>query len=163
MAAVCSDCSSYKVKNSIILSGMAAGILYRISEQGIKGVVFWLFGAMIPVLLLWILFRYRMLGAGDIKLFSVIGGMYGASIIINTMILAFFAGGVLSVIRLLETGGFKNRLQYLAGFISEQGNKQKRIIYYQKERDGRAPVVHFTIAILIGFLLCRFGFVCFVG
>lgn len=142
---------------------MAAGLLWRILEYGIKGIVVWLFGAMIPILLLWILFRYKMLGAGDIKLFSVIGGMYGTPIIINTMILAFLAGGVLSFIRLLQTGGFKNRLQYLAGFISKQCNNQERIEYYQSERDGRAPVIHFTIAILIGFLGCRFGLVSFVG
>ena len=163
LAAVWNDCISYKVRNSIILMGLAAGLIFRIEECGLKGIVLWFFGAAVPVVLLWILFRYKMLGAGDIKLFSVIGGMYEPPVIINTMILAFLAGGVLSVIRLLQTGGFKNRLQYLAGFISNQCKEKKIIHYYQCERDGRIPVIHFTVAILIGFIGCRFLSISFWG
>ena len=140
----------------MILMGLTAGLIFRIEECGVKGILIWFFGAALPIVLFWMLFRYKMLGAGDIKLFSVIGGMYGLPVIINTMILAFLAGGVLSVIRLLQTGGFKNRLQYLAGFISSQCKETKMIRYYQCERDGRMPVIHFTIAILIGFIGCRF-------
>ena len=155
--AVWTDCISYKVKNSVIVAGIIIGIVFRILEYGIWGLAVWMLGAIIPILSLWLLFRYRMLGAGDIKLFSIVGGVYGPSIIINTMILAFLAGGVLSVIRLLQTGGFINRLQYLAGFISNQSRERTFTKYYQSERDGRAPVIHFTIAILIGFLGSRFG------
>lgn len=161
--AVCNDCSSYKVKNPVILSGLAAGLVIRISEYGVRGIFVWGIGAFIPIAVLWILFCYRMLGAGDIKLFSIIGAMYGVPVILNTMILAFFAGGVLSFIRLVQTGGFRNRLQYLADFISSQYRKREFICYYQSERDGRTPVIHFTIAILVGFLICRFGEVSFLG
>ncbi len=129
----------------------------QFTEAGYQGIFNWLQGVLLPIFLLWILFYYRMLGAGDIKLFSVIGGMYGSRIIINTIILAFFAGGVLSVIRLFLTGGFKYRLQYLAVFISNQKNQKTMKKYYEKDRDGREPVIHFTVAIGIGFLLCRFG------
>ena len=145
------------MKNDIIVIGIIAGLTFRISEYGVRGIIVWFHGAAVPVILLWMLFRYRMLGAGDIKLFSVIGGMYGLPVIINTMILAFMAGGVLSVIRLLQTGGFMNRLQYLAGFISSQCRERNYISYYQCERDGRTPVIHFTIAILVGFLMYQFG------
>lgn len=126
-----------------------------------RGIIVWFFGAAIPIILLWRLFRYKVLGAGDIKLFSVIGGIYGLPVVINTMILAFLAGGVLSVIRLVQTGGFVNRLQYLAGFVSSQCKERKIISYYELERDGREPVIHFTIAILIGFVGCRFGGISF--
>lgn len=157
LVAICNDCIFYKVKNFIIVSGLFLGVAFQVSEMGTVGMISWFVGAAIPIFILWILFRYKMLGAGDIKLFSVIGGMYGAPVIIDTMILAFLAGGVLSVIRLVQTGGLKNRMQYLAGFISNQCSQREIISYYQKERDGRAPVIHFTIAIGIGFLLCRFG------
>lgn len=161
VAAIYNDCIFYKVKNWIILSGLFLGLVIQVLEAGGMGIINWFLGSLIPILLLWMLFRYKMLGAGDIKLFSIIGSMYGASVIIDTIILAFLAGGVLSVIRLLQTGGFRNRLQYLAGFLSNQWNQTKITQYYQKERDGREPVIHFTIAIGIGFLLCRFGEISF--
>ena len=118
--AICNDCINYKIKNSIIVSGMAAGICFRIWEYGMMGVGVWFLGVALPIVGLWFLFRYRMLGAGDIKLFSMIGGMYEPSVIINIIVLAFLAGGILSIIRILQTGCLKNRLQYLAGFISSQ-------------------------------------------
>ena len=141
---------------------MATGLCFRIWEYGMMGIFVWFFGAVIPIVILWLLFRYRMLGAGDIKLFSMIGGMYGSSAVMNTLVLAFLAGGVLSIIRLFQTGGLKDRLQYLASFISSQCKEQKIIKYYQCERDGRGPVIHFSIAIFIGFLSWRFGSL-FVG
>ncbi len=159
--AACNDYISYKINNSIILIGVVTGVAFRIGEYGMGGIAVWFLGAVIPVVILWMLFRYKMLGAGDIKLFSIIGGMYGLPVIVNTMILAFLAGGVLSAIRLFQTGGLKNRLQYLAGFISSQCKERKIISYYQMERDGSMPVIHFSIAILIGFLGCRFGGVSF--
>lgn len=160
--AVWSDCISYKVKNAIIITGLFLGVIFQVLETGVIGILNWFIGAVLPVIILWLLFRCKMLGAGDIKLFSIIGGMYGMPVIINTIILAFFAGGVLSVIRLMQTGGFKNRMQYLADFISKQCNQREVISYYQKERDGREPVIHFSIAIAIGFLLCRFGQISFL-
>ena len=156
VVAICNDCIFYKVRNFIIVSGLLVGLVVQFLEAGGTGIINWILGVCIPIVLLWVLFRYKMLGAGDIKLFSIIGGMYGASVIIDTIILAFLAGGVLSVIRLLQTGGLKNRLQYLAAFISNQCEQIQVVSYYQKERDGREPVIHFTVAIGIGFLLCRF-------
>lgn len=155
--AIYSDCTSYKVKNSIILIGFCLGFLFQFYQNGFNGIFDWLLGSLLPVCLLWVLFRYRMLGAGDIKLFSVIGGWYGPLAIINIIILAFLAGGILSVIRLIQVGNFKYRLQYLAVFILNQWKQNGIEKYYVKERDGTKVVIHFTIAIGIGFLCYRFG------
>lgn len=100
-----------------------------------------------------------MLGAGDIKLFSVIGGLYGAHAVINIIILAFLAGGILSIIRLIQVKNFKSRLQYLAVFILKQYRKKEIEKYYIKERDGTEMVIPFTIAIGMGFLIYRFGYI----
>ncbi len=47
----------------------------------------WICGLLVPILILGILFIFRMLGAGDIKLLSVIGSMIGPTKILNCIFL----------------------------------------------------------------------------
>ncbi len=73
-AAVVMDLRTARVDNGWILFCMAAGLAMRILANGIIGVFWYFTGALIPVVLLGWLFVFRMLGPGDIKLLSVIGG-----------------------------------------------------------------------------------------
>ena len=155
--AIYSDYTSYKVKNSIIWSGLSIGIIVQFFYNGLDGIFQWFLGISLPICLLWFLFRYRMLGAGDIKLFSVIGGLYGPLAVINIIILAFLAGGLLSIIRLIQVRNFKSRLQYLAVYIQNQYEKTGIEKYYIKERDGTKMTIHFAVAIGIGVFVYRFG------
>lgn len=114
-------------------------------------------GVLLPIGLLWLLFRFRMLGAGDIKLFSVIGGLYGSSFSLKVIVIAFFLGAVMSVFQLLRHKSLGYRLQYLAEYISNYLKTGKIEAYYIRERDGTKPTVHFALAILGSFLLCTFN------
>ena len=155
--AIYSDYTSYKVKNFIIWTGLCFGFIFQFLSNDLDGIFEWVLGSLLPICLFWVLFRYRMLGAGDIKLFSVIGGLYGPRAIINIIVLAFLAGGIFSIIRLIRVRNFKSRLQYLAVFILKQCKKKEIEKYYIKERDGTEMVIPFTIAIGIGFFIYQFG------
>ena len=56
----------------------------------------WICGLLVPILILGILFIFRMLGAGDIKLLSVIGSMIGPTKILNCISYSFLIGAVIS-------------------------------------------------------------------
>lgn len=154
VAAAAGDVQNCQVSNHIILTGLLLGVFTNIRQDGYVGMVSFFFGALIPVLLLWLLFRFRMLGAGDIKLFSVIGGLYGASFVLKVIAAALFVGAGMSVFQLLRYKNLKFRLQYLAEYVSRYLKTGERVPYYQKERDGTTPVVHFAVAVLGGFILC---------
>lgn len=68
-AAVLWDIRTGKVPNFLIAAGLGTASWFRLTELGIFG--FWRFlgGSALPLLLLAVLFYFRMLGAGDIKLF----------------------------------------------------------------------------------------------
>ncbi len=152
-AAVVSDLMSYRVKNQIIFFGWGIGIL------GIwwnKGLVNPLWGAGLPILIMWPLFRFRMLGAGDIKLFSVIGSIYGSHFVLRTIIAAFFFGAVISIIQIAYYGNLVIRLHYLVTFMKKYVKKRQVEPYYCMERDGKEAAIHFTLAIFCGFLFCLF-------
>lgn len=154
VAAAAEDVKSCRVSNYLILAGYSMGIFVKIRQDGYMGMLFFLWGAAVPVFLLWCLFLFRMLGAGDIKLFSVIGGLYGTSFTMEVIVAALFLGAGMSVFHLLKAGGFKYRLHYLAEYVSNYLKTGERLPYYVRARDGKKPVIHFAVAVLGGFLLC---------
>lgn len=158
------DIRSYKVKNSYIIFGYCVNILFFIANEGYKSMeqsVGWIAGLMAPILLLWIFFRYKAIGAGDIKLFSIIGGLYGLQFVIIHMILALFCGATISIIHFIKYKDFWYRLSYFISFFSEKLSLKRIIIhpvpYYDKDMEGNEPVIPYTLAITVGFLLQRFG------
>ena len=75
--AVWMDLRMQKVRNWFILAGLAAGFIYHLAAEGLRGMIEFSAGVFCPVLLLAVLFLAGALGAGDIKLFAVLGGIMG--------------------------------------------------------------------------------------
>ena len=148
------DIRKCQIPNWLILTGLLLGGLINIRQDGYMGISSFVVGVLFPVLVLWLLFRFRVMGAGDIKLFSVIGGLYGASFVSRVMLVALFLGAVMSVFQLLRYQNLSYRLQYLAEFVSNYLKTGEIKPYYVRERDGTKIIVHFAVAILGSFLLC---------
>lgn len=151
------DIMHLKVENRLIVLGWCIGLLLRIRVSGIYGVVYWIFGASVPLILLFILFYFKMIGAADIKIISVIGGFYGAVYSIKVFIMALFIGGILSVIRCIRFGYLKNRMKYFAEYIRNIIKTGTIGAYYIRERDGKDAAIPFTAAIGLSFFTVYCG------
>jgi len=162
--AVCCDCR-YRIPNWLIAVGHVAGLLWQGASAGKEGIAVWFLGVICPIIILYILFYCKMLGAGDIKLLSVIGGFGGFSAVIEVMICSVFFGGLLSVIFLLKNHNLKYRMQYLKSYISNV-ILQKKILPYGGEIQGKKNLnreehikrghVRYCAAILCAVVWCRF-------
>lgn len=119
------DLKAFKIKNSLILVAFGFGILFLIYNITFSNLVHSFGGAILPIILLFPLFLCRALGAGDIKLFAVIGFFFGASFVLNVMLYSLFVAGLLSIIHVLKV----NRLH------------------------KRYGVIHYSPAILISYLI----------
>ena len=75
--AVLMDLYEMRIKNSWIICSFIAGLIYSIWSGNRHGIVQFVLGTAVPIVLLGWLFYFRMLGTGDIKLFCVIGGLMG--------------------------------------------------------------------------------------
>ena len=71
--AVWMDLREEAVDNSWVLFSIMAGFLLQLLEKGPKGMIIFLTGAAVPLILLGILFIFRMLGAGDVKILCALG------------------------------------------------------------------------------------------
>lgn len=131
------DFGNEKISNRLIVSGLFWGLAFRLLGEGSAAWVHFLVNISIPVILLFLLFQMRAVGAGDIKLFSVVGGFLTTEQLLYVMFAAFAAGAVVGLIKLLY---------------------RVRTTGYQI---GTITVIHFSTAILIGYFVIVWG--CGIG
>ena len=68
--AVVMDFGNGRISNRLIVSGLIWGLAFRLLGEGSAGAVHFLMNISIPVIL-FLLFSLHIMGAGDIKLFSI--------------------------------------------------------------------------------------------
>lgn len=127
------DFGNEKISNRLIVSGLFWGLAFRLLGEGSAGAVHFLVNISIPVILLFLLFQMRAIGAGDIKLFSVAGGFLTTKQLLYVMLAAFAAGAAIGLIKLVY---------------------RVRTTGYQF---GTITVIHFSTAILIGYFVIVWG------
>lgn len=150
--AVFYDLRNYRIPNSLILLGYILGIVFRLRE-GLPGLALFAAGAVLPVISLILLQRAGILGGGDIKLLSVIGGFLGLRESLKCMVFSFLFAAVLSLIRIIWRRNLKHRICYFLKYIQTVIHTGKWIPYYDIARDGYDSTVHFSAAVLLAALL----------
>lgn len=131
--AVVTDFREMKIRNRLIASGLIWGLAFRILGDGCAGIVHFLVNISIPVILLFLLFQMRILGAGDIKLFSVAGGFLTTRQLLYLIVTAFLAACVIGLGKIVYVERVK-------------GNIRKK-----------KTLIHFSAAILLGYLITVWG------
>lgn len=120
LAAVFTDLSSRRIPNKIVLLGWAAGVFWHTFGPvgrwafdpffpGAVGAYSSVLAAMALLFLFIPFYVLRVMGAGDVKLMSVVGGVFGLSEgywthLLGVSLLVLLCGGLLSIVRLLLAG-----------------------------------------------------------
>lgn len=127
------------------------GIGWSFYNESWNGILAAVAGIGLPVVILFMLHQLRMLGAGDIKLFSVIGGFIGYQIW-HIMFYSFVAGGILAVIQMLYHHSLVNRMKAFWNYILTCC-MTRQIIPYESgfDQGEKRNTIHFSIAIFIGY------------
>ena len=151
------DIQRAKVDNGWLLFCVLVSLFTQIWKMNvsISSLGTWICGLLVPILILWILFIFRMLGAGDIKLLSVIGSMIGPTKILNCISYSFLIGAVISAALMISSGIVCQRILYLLHYISAYFKTGKREPYYK----SGMPLenFHFTVPIFLSALLYAGG------
>ena len=147
-AAVVQDLRDWRIPNRLIAIGLMQGMIISAWMHGFgQGLLVSVSGSVIPVLILYVLFLTRALGAGDIKLFAVAGTFVGTDVV-RVMIYSFLAGGVISLFFLLK--------EFLLSITNRKGLPEKKF-----DRRVMKKRVHFSVAIMCGVMcyvmICIWG------
>lgn len=129
--------------------------MIRIGAEGPYGVITFLVQAIWPIVLLYILFLQRGLGAGDIKLFSVISTYLDYPQTFFLIITSFFFGAIFSLIRILSKNQMTIRMRKMKEYALEC--VQARQILEYKTLEGRESYIEFSEFILYGTVVTLVG------
>ena len=127
--AVYMDMTRTIISNRLVIVGFILGLVLRIFGEGRAGILVYIVNISSPVILLYLLFHLRALGAGDIKLFSMVGVFVSTEQLLQIMVMAFLTGAVFGVIKLLYK------------------------YFFSGKTNGKLTQIHFSPAILVACLI----------
>lgn len=126
------------------------GILFLITDISLQHSADFLGGIFLPVVICWIPFRMHAIGAGDIKLLSVIGCMNGSRGVLYCIAFSFLAAAGISLGRLLSQKQLWTSMAGCVQYFYQILSEQKIMPYPGREKTGHK--IHFSIPVFIGFL-----------
>ncbi|MGN1314500.1 MAG: prepilin peptidase [Lachnospiraceae bacterium] len=130
------DLKKKKIPNLLIAGGFLIG-LGRMPGIGNAASIFdYLPGILLPVLICFPLFLTGTLGAGDIKLFSLMGCYLLPEDVLNCMWISFLVAGIASLYRLLRKRCFGQRMQYAGAYLLSCLISGSLKSYYPEGREG---------------------------
>lgn len=141
-----------KIPNWYILTGLLAGYLFHIYWEGLHGIVICTMYLILPIILFVVLFLIHALGAGDIKLFSVVAVITNMQVLFNTIIGSFILGAVYALIKMLYQKSLWSSLWHFRDYL-QQVFWERRIEPYQRAAAGDEQTMHFAAAIFGGYIM----------
>lgn len=130
-----SDLRDYKITNSTIVLGWAAGLCLNCMSDGVIGILNIIFCISAVILIGLPLFIIGGIGAGDIKLLSVIGAIYGLIFLGKVTVLLLIIAGIISLIRLIRKRALIYRIRAFIYYLVHGNINDGR--YFEIERDGK--------------------------
>lgn len=95
--AVILDIRTYRIPNALTAAGMAAGLIYHLCRAGPPGMLLALKDLILTIMIFFPVYQIKGLGAGDIKLLSVISMFLGWKRGLVISIYSLFIGAVLGI------------------------------------------------------------------
>lgn len=145
--AVIQDFKSLRVSNRLILTGMAAGLFYRLLTKGLENILLMIPNIIFPIAVLYLLYLAGALGAGDIKLFSLVGCFTNFKELAACMVMAFVWGAFASLLKLILAGNVRQQLYRGGGYLINIA-KGRYGSYQYAESSAK---IHFSLEILLGY------------
>ncbi len=144
------DLKYARISNRVILAGMGMALVRRLICEGIAGFFTGIFQISFPIILLYPLFLAGALGAGDIKLISLIGGFVNFKELLGCIVISFLFGAVLSLGKMLIKGIFFSSMRSVFLYLKDLcfGQVKSYCPPY-----GKMNQIPFSLAIFFGLIL----------
>jgi prepilin peptidase CpaA len=145
------DLTTNRIPNYLVAAELVGGLIFQLYIFGPMGILSFLGGIAVPFILSYALFLFRMIGAGDIKLFMALGAVAGFPLNVRIMLWSVICGGIISVCIMWRRTGFMPRLSYLISYVRDFIRTGVRKPY--RKEGGGAENFHFTVAIFASVLV----------
>ncbi|WLI87747.1 A24 family peptidase [Massilia sp. R2A-15] len=153
IAAAWIDCNTFRIPNRLVGWGLASGLVLNMAlpagdgffgvSPGALGIWQALGGAGVGLGLLFPLYLTCSMGAGDVKLMSMIGAFLGPSATLTIILLSFILGGTLSIVIAARNGKLRlmvtNIYEMLLGMIIYIPMAGTSRVQQPRQSAGRMP------------------------
>jgi prepilin peptidase CpaA len=147
------DTKAYKIKNNVIVLFLLTGLIINYVYLGVNGIQIWFIGFIVPFIVLFILFVVRMIGAGDIKLISAIGGILGIEFLINASIYIITVAAIIAIIKMIRHKQFRSRLVYFYNYVLDIIVTKKVGSYCELKSEDKRYILRLSYAISGGTII----------
>lgn len=144
---VITDLKERKIYNKVLLPFLIVGLMLN-AVGGISGLAYALGGTAIGFTILLIPYFLGGMGAGDVKLLAVIGGLKGTMFVLTTALYMALAGGILALCVILFRKGALYRIKQIAMFLGGLRSGMKIPVFLDKE--ALNATYPYGVAIAIG-------------
>lgn len=143
LAAAClSDLRARRIPNRLVLTTAVIGSVFAVAGNGWLGGLERAGGGLITGLLIWFpFFAFRMLGAGDVKLFAASATFIGARAAVEGALYTALFGGLLAAVFMLATSGWS-----ATAFRIGNAGHQPMLLRQEPSSHGRRLPYAFAIA-----------------
>lgn len=152
--AIFTDWREQRIYNKLIVPAFIVALFLHGFYGGLPGLAFSLSGALIGLLLLLIPYFLGGMGAGDVKLLSVIGAFGGGRFVLISFLVGAMIGGLISVVILMRRKELKSTLISLMLFSPTLKKPQN---LNDEMKDARQEKFPYGIAIAIGTFIAIFS------
>lgn len=112
-----------------------------------------LFRITVFVIVLFPLFLFRVMGAGDIKVMTLMGGYLGIFQGFTAIFYGLAASAVWSLLYMIHKNILKKRIKYFLGYLSQFLRTGQITPYYKADRDGTEAAFCFVPFLWWGFCI----------
>lgn len=142
-----------RIYNGWIILGILSGILFRILVKGWNDIGNAMAAMLLSFCILYPIYKIGALGAGDVKLFVMIGSFVPANQLLRIMVFSFIIGAVLSVWKMISEENFKERMQYLFSYLSAVFCSGQWKLYGENLKDDykkyKSNKIHFALPVCL--------------
>ncbi|MDD6551126.1 MAG: A24 family peptidase [Lachnospiraceae bacterium] len=148
-AAAATDLKWQRVPNKLIILGCLGGLMIRTTSEGLYGAVGGILQGLFTIAAFYIFYMIGAVGAGDVKLLSVVGLTEGVAVAGQTALYSLPAAGLMAMIFVIVKRQAFIRFYQLFSHISTCVRQKKILRYSALEEEG---YLHYALYISIGFM-----------
>lgn len=157
IAAVVMDFRFSRIYNGWIVLGILLGLLLRMIGNGGHGIYDAAAAMLLSFCILYPIYKIGALGAGDVKLFVMIGSFVSAGRAFQFIVVSFIIAAVFSIIKMKSEGNFGERMRYFLSYMTDVLYSGQWKLYgenlKQDSEKYRKNKIHFALPICISVML----------
>jgi prepilin peptidase CpaA len=117
ITAFCIDIRSCKIPNWLTFCGVIGGISLNLIWHGKDGILFSIYGLLVGLSSMLVLYFLGALGAGDVKLFAAIGAISGTEFVFSNMLYAIVYAGFIGCLILIGRKLFISKIAWIINIL----------------------------------------------